>query len=73
MQSVNFDQSNLCLKAEGCGDLFSYKNDNEIISVWLLSDDDVKRIFSGDRKVYLHLMGSVHPPVLVTMEDPWGS
>ena len=73
MESINFDQANLCLKAEGCGDLFSHKNDREIISVWILSDEDVKRIFSGERKVYLRLMGSVHPPVNVTMDPPFGS
>ena len=73
MQSIDFDQSNLRLQADGCKDLFSYKNEHEIISVWELTDDDVRRILRGDRKVYLRLLGEIHPPVIVTMDDPFGS
>ena len=68
MEAIFFKECNTVLKAEGCHDLPCYKKEKTITSVWELTDEDVRRILSGDRKIYLTVLGDTHPPIDITLD-----
>jgi hypothetical protein len=70
MKPVRFKQQNRIYKAEGCGNLPAYKDNEEIISVWKGTfRDRLKFLFNG--KMYLWLVSQVQPPIGMSVDIPF--
>ena len=73
MKAVQAEYANVVFKKEGCFDLpgtIAQRQDGEeeIETVWELSDEDLERI-NRDRRVYLYIMGRAMPPVFLSTES----
>ena len=70
MNAIPFKQVNVIYKAEGCGDLPTYKSECEIVSCWEPDDEEmeyIKKCINNNEKpkFYLDILGQNQPPVYV--------
>lgn len=70
MKPVKFKEQNITYVAEGCGDLPAHKADDQIISCWQLSEEDLKRV-SETGVVWLSVIGQHQPPIWLGTETPF--
>ncbi len=65
---VGFEGANSVMLApsnmNSCGDLQCFKSDNQIISCWRLTEDEINKILETG-VVWLSIMGEQMPPVLI--------
>jgi len=70
MRPIKFEQSNATYVAEGCGDLPTWRDADRIISCWKGGwIQRFKFLFTG--KMWFHVFGTVHPPVLMHTDNPF--
>lgn len=74
---IPFSQSNRCLKPpEGaearCSelDIYVHPDSPEMLSKWKLSQDEIDNI-NRTGVIWLWVMGTRHPPVVLTTKDPF--
>lgn len=70
MNPVNFEDMNCIFKAPGCGDLPALKTEKHIISCWEMTEAE-KAEFAKTGKIYLSVMGNIHPPVSLYVDRPY--
>lgn len=70
MEPIKFKECNVNYVADGCKDLPTYKGDNQIISCWELSDDEIKQIIKN-KVIWLSIWGEAQPPVCLMSETPF--
>ena len=74
MKAIRTEYSNITYTAEGCFDLPATILDNpqtggqEVETVWELSDEELERV-KKDKRIYLYIMGTRVPPVLLSTES----
>jgi len=72
MKPVNFEDANAKMRAPGCGELpVIQTKDNCIVSCWEMSEEE-KKEFEKTGKVWLTVIGLKHPPVCMSVEQPYG-
>lgn len=73
MNAINFSLANTMLSAEGCDDLPVCASEMHglpvMVSCWEPSEEDIQLILKNKR-VFLWVWGSSHPPVAVTAIPP---
>lgn len=73
MRAIRMDYSNITYTAEGCFDLPAtilhneQTGHDEVETVWELSDEELAQVMESKR-VYLYIMGTRVPPVLISTE-----
>lgn len=74
MKAVRADYSNITYTGEGCFDLPATILGNpqtggeDVETIWELSDEELEQVIKN-RRVYLYIMGTRVPPVLITTES----
>lgn len=72
MNPVDFEDKNNILHAPGCGNLpVIQTRDNCIVSCWEMSEEE-KKEFRKTGKIWLTVIGLKHPPVCLSVEQPYG-
>lgn len=70
MEPIKFKECNVNYVADGCKDLPVYKGDNQIISCWELSDEEIREIIKN-KVVWLSIWGNQQSPVCLMTENPF--
>lgn len=70
MNAIHFEQVNVIYKADGCGDLPTHKDEQEIVSCWEPDDEEMEYIKTCIKnnekpKIYLDIYGQNQPPVYI--------
>ncbi len=73
MQPVQTDTTNIILTQEDCGDLPAtvmqcFGGRQEFETCWQLDPDELATV-QRTGKIYLNVIGQVHPPVVLTVES----
>ena len=72
MKPVDFEDKNMTLSAPGCGALPALQTkDNCIVTCWEMSEED-KEEFAKTGRIWLSVIGLKHPPVCMSVEQPYG-
>lgn len=53
---------------DNCADLPVIRDEGRMVSAWLPTPEELRLLNSG-QPVYLHIWGSVHPPVVLTVPE----
>ena len=61
---------NTVLEAPNCAELPVFIGENQIVSVWELSGDEMMSVLQTG-KVYLRVMGTRQPPIALQVETPF--
>lgn len=73
MKPVKFEDVNAKLIAPGYGELpVIQTKDNGIVSCWEMSEEEKKKEFEKTGKIWLTVIGLKHPPVCMSVEQPYG-
>lgn len=70
MEPIKFEEQNITFVAEGCLDLPAHKAEDQIISCWKLSDEELKQI-QETGIVWFSVMGQQQPPIWLGVENPF--
>ena len=70
MNPINFNEVNVNYVADGCEDLPVFKGDNQIISCWELSAEEIQEIVKN-KVIWLSIWGNAQPPVCLMAETPF--
>lgn len=70
MIPINFKDVNCILKAPGCEELPVLKTDKHYFSCWEMTEKE-KEEFVKTGKIYLSVMGNMHPPVSLNVDRPY--
>lgn len=71
MKPVDFADKNLMLTAPGSGKLPALQTkDNCIVTCWEMSNKE-KKEFEKTGKIWLTIIGLKHPPVCMSVEQPY--
>lgn len=72
MKPVDFKDKNMTLSAPGCGELPALQTkDNCIVTCWEMSEAE-KKEFEKTGRIWLSVIGLKHPPVCMSVEQPYG-
>lgn len=72
MKPVKFEDANTKLTAPGCGELPAIQTkDNCLVSCWEMSEEE-KKEFEKTGKIWLSVIGLKHPPICLSVEQPYG-
>ena len=70
MIPIKFKEQNITYVANDCGDLPTYKNDEQIISCWKGTFiDRLRYLFTG--VLWFSVIGNSQPPIWLGMENPF--
>lgn len=70
MKPIKFEKQNTTYVADGCLDLPAHKAEDQIISCWKLTEQELAKI-QETGIVYLSVMGRFQPPVWLGVETPF--
>lgn len=76
MSPIRFAEANIVMKRpanmteEECADVHAYRADGQVITAWRPTPEELVKMNLGE-PVWLYVIGSTMPPVLVTMENPF--
>lgn len=78
MVPIEFPEQNGCLgkpesmSDEECTPLPVYRDGNQCVSCWQLSDEEIIRLIQNDGKIYLCVLsGITQPPVWLAVDNPF--
>lgn len=70
MKPINFKEQNVTYIAEGCNDLPAHKAEDQIISCWKLTKEELEQI-NKTGIVWFSVMGQTQPPIWLGIETPF--
>lgn len=70
MEPIKFEQQNTTYAADGCLDLPAHKAEDQIISCWKLTEQEIAKI-KQTGTVWLSVMGRFQPPVWLGVDTPF--
>lgn len=70
MEPIKFKECNVNYVADGCKDLPVHKSDNQIISCWELSEEEIQKIIKN-KVIWLSIWGKEQLPVCLLAETPF--
>lgn len=70
MNPIKFEEQNVTYIAEGCKDLPAYKGENQIISCWQLTEQDLETI-KETGVIWFSVAGQSQPPIWLGTEKPF--
>ena len=70
MKPIKFKEINSKYIANGCGDLPTYKNDEQIISCWKATPFE-RVIFLITGKMWFGVIGKQQPPIWLDVKNPF--
>jgi len=70
LKPIEFKEQNITYVADNCLDLPAHKADDQIISCWQLSEDDLKRV-NETGVIWFSVQGQGQPPIWLGTETPF--